>query len=674
MILTLIREQVRSQARYTGAAFALIAVATSLAAFVLISLATAQREAERIYDFLDGGAEHHAWLGVWTDGAATDSPIAANVHTYDMAEVDSIVAGITANGSAPEVRLDAAVWIEGDPIAHRAAAMESVPQSALKAGTSPQVGQVVVDSALAESLGLTVGDSLGFSPGNGLAPTTTLEVSGILRGSSFGQGPTPARIVFSAPDGLRLIGNAGFESGFSDAGERTVFMGVELSWNGAFPAALGSSEYTVSSPHTYTNQKEYYAITALWLVLVTALVAAAAAGRSQGAARSQWVGTVRALGATRRDVVTAAMVETATVGVVAGIVGVAIGAGVNFAVIHRQGGTFAGDWPSLTAASLALSIGLALAVSIILGAAPAYWAARTTPAAALGPVGPADAMPPRQRVGTNVLAVVGVGAAAVLLAWTRANGNGEYWPKAVLFAVTAALALSVYLLTSRAMVRVVAMLGNALTRRRERILVAAGGGLTQNPRNAASIATAIAAGGIGAGAIVWHSVVRPQQSATTLDVQPWAEIIQSAGLATLLTAAFLGAAALVLGLAIWIGRGRVAGDAAIYGALGLSRRDRQVAAMIQVALAAFTGGLVGMVAGTAAAAAATGVLSATGTWALPSIASPVGVIAQGVVVWLGALLGVALVSVATSLAAGRASDGKDPAALRRSASRAGATF
>ena len=674
MILTLIREQLRSQARYAGAAFALIAVATSLAAFVLISLATAQREAERIYDFLDGGAEHHAWLGVWTDGAATDSPIAANVHTYDMAEVDSIVAGITANGSAPEVRLDAAVWIEGDPIAHRAAAMESVPQSALGAGTSPDVGQVVVDSALAESLGLTVGDSLGFSPGNGLAPTTTLEVSGILRGSSFGQSPTTPRVIFSAADGLHLIGSAGFESGFSDAGERTVFMGVKLSWNGASRAALGSAEYTVSSPHAYTNQKEYYAITALWLVLITSLIAAAAAGRSQGSARTQWVGTVRALGATRRDVVTAAMLETLAVGGIGGFVGIGTGIAANVAVIRRQGGTFAGDWPSLTASTVALSMALALAVSLILGAAPAYWAARTTPAAALSPVGPADALARRPRIGTKTLLLVVGSAAAVLLTWVRADANGEYWPRAVYVPATAIFVFGLYLLTSRALVRVVVALGNALTHRNQRTLVAAGSGLVQHPRNAASIATAIAAGGIGAGAIVWWWFVRPQGYGTELAPRPWSEILESAGLTTLLTATVLGTSAAVVAVAVWIGRGRVAGDAAIYGSLGLSGRDRQVAAMLQVAIASFAGGAGGMVAGTAGAAVANGILSITGTWPVPSIASPVEAIAQGVVVWLGALLGVALVSATTSLAAARASDGKDPAALRRSASRAGATF
>ncbi|NTV40358.1 MAG: hypothetical protein HGA51_10470, partial [Demequinaceae bacterium] len=280
----------------------------------------------------------------------------------------------------------------------------------------------------------------------------------------------------------------------------------------------------------------------------------------------------------------------------------------------------------------------------------------------------------RPRVTTKALAALNVGAAALLLGWARANGNGEYWPRAVYFAATVVFALSLYVLTSRALVRVVIALGNALIRRGQRVLVAAGSGLVQHPRNAASIATSIAVGGIGAGALLWWWFVRPQGAGTELAPRAWSEIIENAGLTTLLTATVLGTASAVLSLAIWIGRGRVAGDAAIYGALGLGGRDRQLAAMTQVAIASFAGGAGGLIAGTAGAALANGILAVVGTWEFPFVESPVGVATQGLVVWLGALLGIAVVSAATSLAAARASDGKNPSALRRSASREGANF
>ncbi|NTV38757.1 MAG: FtsX-like permease family protein, partial [Demequinaceae bacterium] len=555
MILTLVREQLRSQARYAAAAFALVALAASLAAFVLISLATSLRETERVYTLNLGDTEHHASLLVWTNGVATNTIRDGNITTYTVEEIDSLVAELSANGSNPQVRLDSFVWMQGESFAHQMVAMDSVPPQALSAGTGPQSGQVALAQRLADALDVTVGDSVGFSPGSGLAPNLRLEVSGILMEATPLAGLSPPLLIVSSEDGLSLIEAAGFDKGDNALGEPTAFLGATLSWNGAVPADLTSAAGAMEwRPRAFTGQNEYYALTAMWLVLVTALVAAAAAGRSQGATRSQWVGTVRALGATRRDVVTAALLETVSVGVAGGLVGIAAGAAANVAVIRRHGGTFAGNWPSLTGTAIALSMALALAVSLVLGATPAYWAARTTPAAALSPVGPTDAVLSRPRVTTKALAALNVGAAALLLGWARANGNGEYWPRPVYFAATAIFALSLYVLMSRALVRVVIALGNALIRRGHRVLVAAGSGLVQHPRNAASIATAIAVGGIGAGAILWWWFVRPQGTGTELAPRPWSEIIESAGLTTLLTATVLGTASAVLSLAIWIGR------------------------------------------------------------------------------------------------------------------------
>lgn len=674
MIATLIREQVRSQSRYAAAAFALTAIATSLAAFALISLATNQRESDRVYTFVIGNAENRAWTPVWTNGPPVGQDTPARVEdTLTVAELDTLVAQLAAEDAEPQIRYGSLVWMTGDPVSHTVAAMDSVPESALREGTAPQPGEVVVDQALATANNLAVGDSLGFAPGRGLPTTMTLEVSGILRGTTASAPITPTRLVVNMADGRRLIEESGFISGTTASGERTAVMDVFLAWNGPVPNALANATYENHNGPASIGPWGFYAVPALVLVVVIALVAAAAAGRSQGAARTQWVGTVRALGATRRDVVNAAILETLAVGAIAGLVGVTVGAAVESYVVRRQGGTFAGDWPVFTASAIGVSLLLALILSLILGAVPAYWAARTTPAAALNPVSPADATRTRPSIATVWLAVVAAASALLWVQRTAADAAGADWPIGAILVLGIVSTTSVYLLISRFMVRAVARLGTMVVELRPRILVAAGSGLIQHPRGAASIATAIATGGIGAGAMVWQAVVQPRAAARVVDTQPWATVLQNAGIATLTTAALLGAAASVLAVAVWIGRGRVAGDAAVYGALGLSRQDRQAAAMVQVGLSAFAGGLCGMVTGTVAAGAATVLLAASGTWSLPSIASSLPIV-QGAVVWLGALLGVALVSAATSLVAGRASDGPDPAALRRSASREGATF
>ncbi|NTV39017.1 MAG: hypothetical protein HGA51_03535, partial [Demequinaceae bacterium] len=163
MILTLVREQLRSQARYAAAAFALVALAASLAAFVLISLATSLRETERVYTLNLGDTDHHASLLVWTNGVATNSN-KINITTYTVEEIDSLVAELSANGSNPQVRLDSFVWMQGESFAHHLVAMDSVPSQALSAGTGPQAGQVALARRLADALDVTVGDSVGFSP------------------------------------------------------------------------------------------------------------------------------------------------------------------------------------------------------------------------------------------------------------------------------------------------------------------------------------------------------------------------------------------------------------------------------------------------------------------------------------------------------------------------------
>jgi len=410
------------------------------------------------------------------------------------------------------------------------------------------------------------------------------------------------------------------------------------------------------------------------LVLVTALVGAAAAGRNQGAARTQWVGTVRALGATRRDVVTAALIETVAVGVVAGVVGVATGWAVNAALIRAAGGTFAGDWPSLPAATLTLATALALGVSLILGGAPAYWAARTTPAAALRPVGPADVEAPRHRIPTVALVIAALATTGLLMARGAAGEANSRVPESVYYVLAVLLLAAIFLLASRALLAPVTALGTGLARRRHRILVATGGAIVQHPANAVSIAATFATGGLCAGAEVWNWVSSTQGGTAESPLRQWSEAVEAAGMATLLTTAGLGTAVLVMGTAIWIGHGRLKSDAAIYGALGLSRRDRQVAAMAQVIITGSTGGALGLVAGVLAAGAINAILLATGDAPSPEAGAILGLLGRGTVVGLGALAGVVLVSAATALVAGRAVDGADPAALKRSASRAGTSF
>ena len=201
--------------------------------------------------------------------------------------------------------------------------------------------------------------------------------------------------------------------------------------------------------------------------------------------------------------------------------------------------------------------------------------------------------------------------------------------------------------------------------------VAAGTGLSLHPRAVAAIATSLASGGVVAGAAVWWWAARPGRDPYQFSGRTAAEVLEAAGIATVLTAGVMGASATVVGLAVWIARGTIAVDAASLGARGLSRRVRQLAALCQTLIAGLAGALVGLALGTAAMAAATTVLTWWGAWSYRGFLPAWPNVIQGAVVWLGAFLGLALVSAAVALVAARASDGKNPAALKRKANRAG---
>jgi ABC-type antimicrobial peptide transport system permease subunit len=111
--------------------------------------------------------------------------------------------------------------------------------------------------------------------------------------------------------------------------------------------------------------------------------------------RVKEIGTMRAIGAQRRFVLVMLLVETAAVALLFGLVGAGLG-GVVVWVVRALGGIpatndtlyflYAGPalMPALGAASVAVSLGIVLLVSILSGFYPALIAMRVTPVEAMG--------------------------------------------------------------------------------------------------------------------------------------------------------------------------------------------------------------------------------------------------------------------------------------------------
>jgi ABC-type antimicrobial peptide transport system permease subunit len=110
--------------------------------------------------------------------------------------------------------------------------------------------------------------------------------------------------------------------------------------------------------------------------------------------RVKEIGTMRAIGAQRRFVLTMLLVETATVGLVFGLGGAALG-GLGVWAVRAAGGIpattdllnflFSGPalLPTLGGASVGISLFIVVAVSVLSGLYPALLAMRVTPVEAM---------------------------------------------------------------------------------------------------------------------------------------------------------------------------------------------------------------------------------------------------------------------------------------------------
>mgnify|MGYP002348872110 CR=1 FL=1 len=94
--------------------------------------------------------------------------------------------------------------------------------------------------------------------------------------------------------------------------------------------------------------------------------------------RTREIGTRRAVGAQRTDILFQFLFETVLLAATGGIIGVGIGAGGSWMIVHLAGWQAVVTWPSVV-----LSFGISALVGIIFGMYPAVKAANLSPIQAL---------------------------------------------------------------------------------------------------------------------------------------------------------------------------------------------------------------------------------------------------------------------------------------------------
>lgn len=671
MITALMREQLRSQGRYAFASLGLVVLATSFLSFLVVSTDTAARESDAVRATLGATREHQVMVPMWTNGQPVDAPDYLVSNALSDQDIDSALGALDPDARAA-VTLQADVLLVGDPIRHIATSLESLPAESLIAGSAPGQGEVALARPIAESLGVSVGDRIGLTDASGHAAAYELTLSGIVRSASKDSQWQFPLIVLNPADAASAFEASGLQVFHNAHGAPTALATASLNFDGAVPATL---EPYVLSPYSAAPDLNSRPVgitsVALGLTLISALISAAAAGRSQASARHQWVGTVRAMGGTRRTLAVAAIGEVVALGLAGSLAGLGLGFGAAQWIVRSGGGTFIGDDASLTLAGAAGVLGVGLVLAALLGVAPVLWAARSTAADALRAVPATDLPRRRNRAVLWLSGAVAAGAGVGLLARARASGSGADWPQAALIATAITFGLANYWLGVALMERLAVRLGGFMARSHHTLLLTAGLGLIQRPRSAAWLAATIAAGGSVAGGAVWWWTVHPGTNPHSNRGYTWDDTVTAAATATVGTAAVMAAGAIVVGAAVWIARGAIARDSAVLGALGLGRHARQLAAMVELAAAGVMGACVGLAWGGTLMASATTILGSLGQW--EPIPSPDGPQAwlQGALVAAGALLGLCLVVATIALVAARASDGTSPSDLRRKAERSG---
>lgn len=374
---------------------------------------------------------------------------------------------------------------------------------ALIAGEAPaHAGEVVLVENVAREMDVAIGDevtlySLEWDPeGNPRSTAYPMTLVGLTASNrllgydvvipaaylSWDEVSTEGGVLLSRlPGADGTVTRAGFVSVHWNGYDRGLDVFRDPGW-----AATGASSFDVPSSATAW----FGAAIAL---LIAMIVMSFAVGRSQASARTQWVATVRTMGARRSHIVAAATVETMLLAAVAMAAGTGVGVGMAQLQLSLErtytGSTFGPTSIGWHWAIVPVVVGVTAVVAVVVAAVPAFWASRVAPTAALKPVSDITEAEVSRRVPVAWIAVpfviggalvaLGVFGTAVPIKATAVLG----W----IILIVAGFALVVEVLRTA-----IPAVGRVLARSARPSLLTAGDALASRPRQAVAPATLMA--------------------------------------------------------------------------------------------------------------------------------------------------------------------------------------
>ncbi|WP_172174956.1 ABC transporter permease [Brevibacterium sp. CT2-23B] len=309
--------------------------------------------------------------------------------------------------------------------------------------------ELMLREADAKTLGVGVGDTITLGefdgPGHSAADGPSYTVSGIMPGSSSagmnlyltddGLATAPGELV---PDSIRVVADDGSDrAGLAEAVESA------LADAGADVSVRTVDQVVEEQIESLSKTSDMLSTIGIAFGLLAAGVAALVISNTFNvlvASRTRVLALFRAIGASRRQVRGAAVVESLSLGIVGSVLGVGLGLligwGLSTVVRAFWMPEFAQMSPSVSAFVVGPVVGIL--VTLAAGLIPAIRASRVSPIEALRPVDVPAAAPRIRWVRLSLSLVLGIGGIALCLLGTTSQS--------VLFGIVGCFALFVALL------------------------------------------------------------------------------------------------------------------------------------------------------------------------------------------------------------------------------------
>ena len=528
MIWALVREQLRAQRRFVIATGVVLALALTAASYGLFMSTTTSAGSDKVDAVFGYDKESHLISIVTGPDATNRSAAHAGDAGATLEAQDAALTQAVADGSdVVAVRNFNALGDDRDiPLVAMGGTVDWA--AILASGKAPAAGEAAIGGDIAQREGLHAGDTWNLPAQRcDSKGCTDVHLSFVISGI--------ARSGFNTA-GLAIDMPSAYVSWDDSARVATALAPIDNAYAAPpytlFSWTVGSTALDkLGSPESYSmagglNSRNVtgVAFAVLGALFVGLIAMAFAVGRAQAQSRSKWVATARTLGASKRQIGATNLLESGVVGLVAGAIGVALGyalASLHVWVVQHTVPVAAYPThviaPAWVIPALLL---LALVLSSIVGAVPAFWAARVPPVAALKPVSDISEAEVSRRVSARPLVIAWAVAnlIAVITIATRAQG---------LIVIGALIAGIVILVTTPMLMHEVLRLaipwaGSRLSRSPRRTRMMAGDALLARPRQATIPAFIVA---LGVGVVV--AVVVPAGAANSLAY--WAGYAPSVG-------------------------------------------------------------------------------------------------------------------------------------------------